>query len=271
MCDYCVNHGYGKRWYLNARNYAKELAKSDYVRNFCEIYFGREIKPEPQTELKSINLTQSEQSAVDQRYRKYLHHQVISTEEVFSILQLASQQTENHERTVVLLPCICRYRSYGSDPDLHCFGIAFTSYYTRRFPKYLGGGHKYVSVEEACEVIRKMVNNETIVHALSALGIPYVGILCNCDMQVCRPYLHRLQLGISSPFYKAHYRSEINSKKCTGCGICEKVCPFGIAKLNELTNLAEIDLDMCYGCGNCVRQCPENAINLVMVDKSLEY
>ena len=25
MCDYCVQHGAGKRWYLNARNLSKEL------------------------------------------------------------------------------------------------------------------------------------------------------------------------------------------------------------------------------------------------------
>lgn len=271
MCDYCVQHGYGRKWYLSARNYAKDLAGSDFVKAFCESFFGQDVQPGSRSKTKLSVPTEEERKAVDERYRKFLHHQVISTEEAISVLQLAESQTENDERTVVQVPCICRYRVYGSDPNLRCFGIAFTSEYTRRFPKFCGGGYKYISTDEAIELLEKMVTEEPIVHAASALGVPYLGMLCNCDMQVCSPYLHRLRLGIKSPFYKAHHRAIINYQKCTGCSTCEQVCPFNVAKVNPSTNVAEIDPSACYGCGVCIQRCPENAITLIEVDSSIGY
>ncbi|MHA2295384.1 MAG: ATP-binding protein [Candidatus Hodarchaeales archaeon] len=276
MCDFCVTHGSGKKWYLKAKNYSKDLATSDFVRDFCESYFSREITPLPRNETKAGITeneipTQAERQAVDQRYHKFLHHQVITTEEALSILQIASKQTDEHERTVVLFPCICRYTTRGSDPDLHCFGIAFTDEYTKRFPRYLGGGHRYVSAEEASNKLDEMITKEPLVHAISALGVPYIGLICNCDMQVCGPYNKRLRLGIKSPFYRAHYRCSVDAQSCTGCGTCEDNCPFDVVVVNPLTNLAEIDRENCYGCGVCTRNCPENAISLVEIGSSSEY
>ena len=201
----------------------------------------------------------------------FLHHQVVNTEDAFSILHLASEQTEESERTVVQLPCICRYQVYGSDTKLRCFGIAFTDQYTRKYPNYCGGSHRYVSAEEAHTLLEQLVKEEPIVHAVSAMGVPYIGLLCNCDMQVCSPYLSRLRLGITSPFYKAHHRAQINKQICTGCGICANVCPFQVADITQLENIAKIDSNACYGCGICLRHCPENAISLVPVDESVEF
>lgn len=273
MCDYCARHGHGKKWYQNARNYAKELASSQYVREFCESYFGREIKPvEAKSALPYTNIpTPEDISKVDFHYRKFLHHQVISTEEARSVLQLAGQTTEDHEMTVVLLPCICRFRTQGSDPNRHCFGIAYTADYTRRFSRYCGGNHQYVSTEETLEILEKMIRNEPIVHAISALGVPYLGMLCNCDMNVCSPYISRTKLDITSPFYKGHQRAQVNPEKCVGCGTCQEKCPFKVAHLNPHSNLAEIDLEACFGCGVCIRNCPEEAILFFEVDDSIGY
>jgi hypothetical protein len=33
MCDYCKEHGGGKKWYLEARNYLKNLDGNDKKRN----------------------------------------------------------------------------------------------------------------------------------------------------------------------------------------------------------------------------------------------
>ena len=129
----------------------------------------------------------------------------------------------------------------------------------------------HVSAEEAQTLLEQLVKEEPIVHAVSAMGVPYIGLLCNCDMQVCSPYLSRLRLGITSPFYKAHHRAQINKQSCNGCGICANVCPFQVADFNQLENIAKIDSNACYGCGICLRHCTENAISLVPVDESLEF
>lgn len=271
MCDYCVQHGHGKRWYLSARNYSRKLALSEKVKEFSESYFGSAVKPSEGVHISSGKPTEEERRKIDFRYSQFLHHQVVSTDEVITILELAGKQTEESDQAVVLLPCICRYRAYGSDVNLSCYGLAFTPEYTRRFPQFCGGGHRYVSTEEAKGALEKLIEAGPVVHAMSALGVPYLGMLCNCEMPVCRPYLNRLHYGITSPFYKAHHRALIDAQKCSGCGACQDACPFDVAELDSEANLAEIDSEVCFGCGVCQRHCPENAISFVHVGEAAQF
>lgn len=272
MCNYCVEHGFGKKWYLNARNYSKALAQSEKSHQFCDAFFGRtDVKPGFGAFVPGGPVTEEERRKEDFRYSEFLHHQVVSTDEARSILTLASQQTNESDRAVVLLPCICRYSTYGKDPSRSCYGIAFTDEYTRRFPKYCGGGHNYLSAEQAQEALDQLLEAEPIVHAICALGVPYLGMLCNCDLAVCRPYLLRKRLEIISPFYKAHHRAQVDISKCSGCGICQEVCPFQVAKLVAETNSASINFDACFGCGTCQRFCPESAIRLVPVNQHTPF
>ena len=272
LCEYCALHGAGKKWYQNAENISKKLARSDLVKDFCEGYFSRERVANTwnPSEYLFLPVEENEREQINNRYKKYLHHQVVSSEEAFDILKLANYHTDDHEHTVVRLPCVCRYTGYGSDPDLSCFGIAFTDEYTRKFPKYLGGTHRYVSTGEAVESLEMMISDNPIVHAVSALGVPYLGMLCNCDMSVCRPYYHRLRLGINSPFYKGHNAAQIDRQKCVNCGKCQEVCPFDVPyTCNDGTVV--IDAELCYGCGVCVRNCPENAIHLLIAIRKTGY
>jgi len=51
----------------------------------------------------------------------------------------------------------------------------------------------------------------------------------------------------------------VDKEKCTGCGICEKACPFGAIKIVE--KIAVIG-DECTLCGACVDQCNLKAISI---------
>ena len=50
---------------------------------------------------------------------------------------------------------------------------------------------------------------------------------------------------------------KINDKKCTGCGLCGKVCPYFAIKVNDAVL---IDKEKCFGCGLCQSRCPSRAI-----------
>jgi NAD-dependent dihydropyrimidine dehydrogenase PreA subunit len=54
---------------------------------------------------------------------------------------------------------------------------------------------------------------------------------------------------------------KLHEDKCTGCGMCEIVCPHGVF---ELTNgKAEIaDRDACMECGACALNCQFDAIEV---------
>ena len=52
---------------------------------------------------------------------------------------------------------------------------------------------------------------------------------------------------------------ELFEEKCTGCGMCEEVCPQGVMRVES--GLAAIfDRDACMECSACSRNCPEEAI-----------
>jgi NAD-dependent dihydropyrimidine dehydrogenase PreA subunit len=54
---------------------------------------------------------------------------------------------------------------------------------------------------------------------------------------------------------------ELNSAKCTGCGICTEVCPHRVLKVQN-GKAAIINRDSCMECGACKMNCPFNAINV---------
>ena len=61
---------------------------------------------------------------------------------------------------------------------------------------------------------------------------------------------------------KSDIRINIDSSKCTGCGLCEEICPMGLPKKNKLGKYNIIDPKSCTECSACQRNCPAQAINM---------
>lgn len=53
----------------------------------------------------------------------------------------------------------------------------------------------------------------------------------------------------------------INMDKCTGCGLCENICPYFAMVVEEK---ASVDKENCFGCGLCESRCPVHAISEVL-------
>ncbi|MEJ2735135.1 MAG: FAD-binding protein [Anaerolineae bacterium] len=54
---------------------------------------------------------------------------------------------------------------------------------------------------------------------------------------------------------------QLNSARCTGCGICTEICPQKILELRDA--LVHVrDQDRCMGCFGCEDECPSNAIRV---------
>lgn len=56
-------------------------------------------------------------------------------------------------------------------------------------------------------------------------------------------------------------RASINATQCSGCRICNTLCPFGAISFLEADRVSEVNPALCQGCGTCVAACPAGAIS----------
>ncbi len=52
----------------------------------------------------------------------------------------------------------------------------------------------------------------------------------------------------------------IEKDLCSGCRICNELCPYHAIAFMENEKVSEIDPVLCTGCGICVAACPSQAI-----------
>jgi heterodisulfide reductase subunit A len=55
-------------------------------------------------------------------------------------------------------------------------------------------------------------------------------------------------------------RAEINADRCSGCRICNNLCPFNAILFHEDRSISEVNPALCQGCGTCIAACPAGAI-----------
>jgi heterodisulfide reductase subunit A len=56
-------------------------------------------------------------------------------------------------------------------------------------------------------------------------------------------------------------RATVNQDQCSGCRICNDLCPFNAISFIEDRAVSEINKALCQGCGTCVAACPAGAIS----------
>jgi heterodisulfide reductase subunit A len=55
-------------------------------------------------------------------------------------------------------------------------------------------------------------------------------------------------------------RASVVAERCSGCRICNTLCPFQAITFDEAESVTEINAALCQGCGTCVAACPAGAI-----------
>ena len=56
-------------------------------------------------------------------------------------------------------------------------------------------------------------------------------------------------------------RASVNEELCSGCRICNNMCPFNAISFDAEKGISQVNKAMCQGCGTCVAACPAGAIS----------
>jgi heterodisulfide reductase subunit A2 len=56
-------------------------------------------------------------------------------------------------------------------------------------------------------------------------------------------------------------RASVNEELCSGCRICNNMCPFNAISFDAEKGISQVNQAMCQGCGTCVAACPAGAIS----------
>ncbi len=281
MCDLCMKHGAGGKWYLNAEHYSNEIVEKYNLRDFLM----EQYKNFEQISVRKIHGF----NAVGMGYKlripligrivkhtaeKMLHStnpptnpfkaeghigQVIPLEDAIAILETCAAEP------IIEKNCMCRYMSRGVK-DACCINFGVMSEIVDKLPRFIPEKDRYfLTRKQAVERFREH-NRKGYIGTIWFGPYPYINNLCSCANPECAGLRPRLDYGIKSIF-KAEYIVHHHEEECAGCGACVRFCQFGAIELDAVRKKITINMDKCFGCGLCRHACKHDAIHLVPRDE----
>ena len=256
MCEFCIQHGEGKKWYLAMRNYSRELWAQQGRAEFVEDFVARfeelgKLFAIPDA-VKHVPVVNGFVHRMTSRMgRAYHWGQVVPIEDIEQILAL--------QDSIVRLPCPCRRLTTGREAR-YCFGLGIgLAGILGKYPDYSYGLE--VLVKEEAKSALDSLDKRGLVHSVWTFKTPYIGAICNCD-QDCLAYRLQVKTNLMQIMFRAEYVGLVDWDLCSGCKKCLSQCQFGAIRYSNTVNRATIEMAQCYGCGVCRTVCDKGAITL---------
>ncbi len=265
MCQFCVEHGEGNRWYLQAKNYSadldSDLERRAYVVNFISGFDEMRAKAVTAGEvLRKLPrpVARLGKRMISSRQQKNHFGQPLPIEDVEKVLDLAT--------SITVIPCVCRMHEPNRTADEVCVLVTtkpVDSVLAEGFKDYDGGPelddfHK-VTKDQAMGLMRSC-EEKGLMHSIWTFKTPFTAAICNCNLSSgC------MAMKLTSTYdIKVMWRGEtvatLDTNACTRCGACAKVCPFSAISAGR--GSVTIHAEKCWGCGICRSACERNAISL---------
>jgi ferredoxin len=276
MCQLCLKHGAGGKWYLNAKSYSEEVARRYNLREFLlEQYKNFEqISVRPVSGVSPAGMDHAFRMPIIGRLIKHsaekmLHSrrppsnpfrpeghigQVVPLEDAIAILEKCAAEP------IIEKNCMCRYMTRG-EKEACCINFGVMSEIIDKLPRFIPEKDKYHLTRE--EAVKRFTEHNTkgYIGTIWYGPYPYINNLCSCKSPECAGIRPRVDFGIKSIF-KAEYIAELNQDLCRGCQSCIPRCPFKAMRRDAATGRVVIDRANCYGCGVCRHVCDTGALFL---------
>lgn len=268
MCEYCLKHGEGEKWYLQAKNYSDDLLSDISRRTFIEEFFAnpealhRDSQRMDELEKAPTFVRNSVRRIITRKMKKVHFGQIVPIEDIEKILGFVN--------SVVRVACVCRHITLGEERR-YCYGVSLAPD-GGKFGEILRGldesflvgpdtaGLEALSKEEAITAMRSH-EQDGLCHSVWTFHAPFIGGICNCDRSDCLAMRATVTHTIPVMF-RAEYVAEIDLDQCDGCRLCMRVCQFGAICYSASHKRCVIDQRWCYGCGICRSVCKKGAIHL---------
>jgi Fe-S-cluster-containing hydrogenase component 2 len=268
MCEFCLKHGEGKKWYLQANNYSDDLLSDIRRRKYIENFFT-----DIDSHKKGLDRLEKLQKApsfiraiagrlISRKMKKVHYGQVVPIEDIEQIFGFVN--------SIVRVACFCRHITLGSEKR-YCYGLSLAPD-GGKFGKIVAGldnsflngpdtdGFETLSKDEAISALRSH-EKEGLCHSVWTFHAPFIAGVCNCDRSDCLAMRCTVTQGIPVMF-RAEYVAGVDPGQCNGCRQCMRVCQFGAISYSAANKKAVIDQRQCYGCGICRSVCAKDAIHL---------
>jgi len=265
MCRICEERGEGAIWYLNPKNYARNMYKlrpsgARPVEETAAAEGGEGGTIGEAIEAK-CNGDMERYTEIINRHNESLlggeQCSILPLEDCYKVADIASPIAPMH--------CICRKRLRAREEteerSYSCLGLGTGMLKWERWPERYKGGVKFMSPDEVKEWLTYW-DTQGMVHMIMNYG-GQIGGICNCDYPDCVIIRYRLDYGLNNALIKGHYVAAVDYDKCNGCGVCVQRCQFGALKFEITMDKVNIDQYRCFGCGVCATGCPREAITLV--------
>jgi len=268
MCEFCLKHGEGKKWYLQAKNYADDLLSDLRRRTFIQTFLSdpaglaADVKRLEQLERLPAFIKGLVSGLITRRQKKIHFGQIVPLEDIREIFGFV--------KTIVRVTCICRQASLGQEKRF-CYGVSLAPDGGRLAdilagldPSFAAGpdsqGLEVLAPEEALAAFQAH-EHEGLCHSVWTFHTPFIGGICNCDRAGCLALRCTVSHGVAVMF-RGEYVAQIDPDLCVGCRECLGLCQFGALNYSAGLGKTVVDARWCYGCGVCRAVCSQGAIRL---------
>ncbi|OGV66401.1 MAG: hypothetical protein A3K18_30930 [Lentisphaerae bacterium RIFOXYA12_64_32] len=216
MCEFCVKHGEGRTWYLDARNYSSDLVRNS--RKFRDLLnWLTSIGDTPSKRIAQLrHVTRVPALGLLVRWlitrRLKVEHfgQVLPLEDVKAVFEMVD--------VIRCVPCVCRQQLLGTSAERYCFALgSFLEELLDDTPARKGEGET-LTAAEAFDRARQF-GERGLVHTIWTLETPFIVGICSCRPGECLG-LELTQKLKTKVMFRSEYLAWVDPGRCAG-----RLCP----------------------------------------------